>query len=182
MANAVTFYSHINRPKTVPCTSGSEYINTYIEQVKNGRKGLQKTGKTNVYEKIQKHLESTKIENILHSIAMGDLSVLRSSEPVYADATTMPKSLMEAQNLVLRMKQEFEKMPTEIKELFHNSCDEYVEKMGTDEFKNIMSPYNEKVAKIAAEKNHAEYEKKVKEGAKLNYDIAREQAMLGGET
>ena len=43
-----------------------------------------------------------------------------------------------------------------------------------------MAPYNEKVAKIAAEKNHQEYMAKVKEGAKLNYDIAKEQAALEG--
>ena len=50
--------------------------------------------------------------------------------------------------------------------------------MGTDEFKDIMAPYNEQIAKIAEEKNHKEYLKKVQEGAKLNYDIAKEQALL----
>ena len=52
--------------------------------------------------------------------------------------------------------------------------------MGTETFKEKMSPYNEKIAKIAAEKSAKEYERKVKEGAKLNYDIAREQAALEG--
>ena len=55
--------------------------------------------------------------------------------------------------------------------------------MGTKEFNDIMAPYNEKVAKIAAEKNHKEYIQKVKEGAKLNYDIAKEvKALEGGQT
>ena len=44
-----------------------------------------------------------------------------------------------------------------------------------------MSPYVEKIEKISMEKNAKEYEKKIKEGAKLNYDIAREQALLAGE-
>ena len=87
---------------------------------------------------------------------------------------------MEAQNLVLRMKTEFEKMPLEVKEKFNNSADKYVELMGTKEFNDIMSPYNDKVAKIAAEKSHKEYEKKVREGAQLNYDIARAQKALEG--
>ena len=34
------------------------------------------------------------------------------------------------------------------------------------------------IAKIAEEKNFKEYQRKVKEGAKLNYDIAREQKAL----
>lgn len=87
---------------------------------------------------------------------------------------------MDAQNLVIRMKSEFDKMPVEVKEKFNNSADHYVEMMGTKEFNELMAPYNEKVAKIAAEKNHKEYMQKVKEGAKLNYDIAKEQAALEG--
>lgn len=88
---------------------------------------------------------------------------------------------MAAQNLMLKMRSEFEKMPTEVKEIFHNSADKYIEEMGTEEFNKKMAPYNEKIAKIAEEENHAAYLKKVKEGAKLNYDIKREEATLGGE-
>ena len=118
--------------------------------------------------------------DVEYQILMGDLSALRAREGSYCDATTMPKSLMEAQNLVLRMKDEFNKMPAEVKEKFNNSADRYVELMGTQEFNEIMSPYNEKVAKIAQEKNYKEYQKKVKEGAQLNYDIAKAQKALEG--
>ena len=72
-------------------------------------------------------------------------------------------------------------MPLEVRKEFNNSPEEYVALMGTDQFKQIMAPYNEKIAKIAAEKSDKEYRKKVEEGAKLNYDIAKEQARLGGE-
>lgn len=87
---------------------------------------------------------------------------------------------MEAQNLAIRMKDEFYKMPVEVRKEFDNSPEKYVSLMGTDEFKSIMAPYNEKIAKIAEEKNAKEYELKVKQGAKLNYDIAREQAKMEG--
>ena len=161
------------------CTEpGTMYIETYQEQIEDGIKTLIKTGVKNVYEEIQAGFEETKIENILHAVAMGDLSALNAREGTYMDATTMPKNLMEAQNLVIRMKDEFEKMPTEVKNKFNNSADKYVELMGTEEFNNIMAPYNEQVAKIAAEKNHKEYLKKVQEGAKLNYDIEKEKALI----
>ena len=173
-------YSKYDVPvkKNTPCGTG--LLNVYQEEIKDGIKTLVFTGYTNVYEEIQMDLESTKIENILHAALMGDLSALRAREGSYCDTTTMPKTLMEAQNLVIRMKNEFEKMPLEVKEKFNNSADKYVELMGTKEFNEIMSPYNEKVAKIAAEKSHKEYEKKVKEGAQLNYDIARAQKALEG--
>ena len=164
---------------------GTHFIKTYQEEINDGVKTLVETGFKNIYEEIQSCLEETKIENILHQVAMGDLSQLNAREGTYIDATTMPKNLMEAQNIVLRMKSEFEKMPTEVKNKFNNSADKYVELMGTKEFHEIMAPYNEQIAKIAEEKSHKEYLKKVQEGAKLNYDIAREQSYLeqtGGKT
>ena len=113
---------------------------------------------------------------------MGDMSAINARQGTYCDATTMPKNLMQAQNLVIKMKNEFDLMPTEIKEKFGNSADKYVELMGTEEFKNIMSPFNEEIAKIAEEKNHKEYLKKVNEGAQLNYDIKKATEALEANT
>lgn len=173
-------YSKYDKPLPGHCPTGTGTLKEYQEEIKNGVKGLVNTGLKNVYEIIQMDYEQTKIENILHSVLMGDLQALNARDGSYVDATTMPKNLMEAQNLVLRMKTEFNSMPIEVKEKFNNSADQYVEMMGTKEFNELMSPYNEKVAKIAAEKNHKEYIQKVKEGAKLNYDIAKEQKALEG--
>lgn len=175
-------YSLLNRPEKIKTNPGTEYINTYQEIIdkKSGKLRLEKTGETNVYEMIQKDAESCKIENILHAVAMGDLNALQQREATYCDATTMPKSLREAQDLVIRLKDEFYKMPLEVRKEFENSPEVYVSEMGTDMFKEKMAPYNEKIAKIAAEKNDKEYRQKVKDGAKLNYDIAKEQAILEG--
>lgn len=158
--------------------SGSKYLNTYTQSTKNGRLMLECTGKTNVYDMIQADLEDSKIENIMKRVMMGDLSVLRQSEPQYIDASTVPASMMEVQNHIVRMKEEFEKYPDEIKKEFNYSAEEYVNEMGTKEFLEKMSPYIEKIEKISMENNAKEYEKKVKDGAKLNYDIAKEQAIL----
>lgn len=173
-------YSKYDKPLPGHCPTGTGTLKEYQEEIKKGIKGLVNTGLKNVYEIIQMDYEQTKIENILHSVLMGDLQALNARDGSYVDATTMPKNLMEAQNLVLRMKSEFDSMPLEVKEKFNNSADKYVEMMGTKEFNELMTPYNEKVAKIAAEKNHKEYMQKVKEGAKLNYDIAKEQKSLEG--
>ena len=176
----MTIYTHLQKPKSKPTPSGSRYLETYQEQIIDGIKSLILTGYTNVYEKIQENFESSKIQNILQAVAMGDLSALNAREGTYCDATTMPKNLMEANNLMLRMRSEFEKMPMEVKEIFNNSADKYIELMGTEEFNEKMAPYNEQIAKIAEEKNHKEYLKKVNEGAKLNYDIKIAEAKLGG--
>ena len=173
-------YTQFNCPPAEPTPEGTRYINTYQEEVKKGRLQLVKTGQTNVYEMIQQDAESCKIENILHAVAMGDLQALQQREATYVDATTMPKNLMEAQNLVIRLKDEFYKMPVEVRKEFNNSPEMYVELMGTQEFKDIMSPYNEKIAAIAKEKSDKEYRQKVKEGAQLNIDIEKETNNLKG--
>lgn len=173
-------YSQLNIPPAEPTPEGTIYLNTYQEEVKKGRTQLVKTGQTNIYEMIQQDAESCKIENILHAVAMGDLSALQQREATYVDATTMPKNLMEAQNLVIRLKDEFYKMPIDVRKEFNNSPEMYVELMGTQEFKDIMSPYNEKIAAIAKEKSDKEYRQKVKEGAQLNIDIERAQAEMKG--
>lgn len=174
-------YTQFILPEKKSTPSGTRYINTYQEVIKNGRKTLEKTGQHNVYEEIQLDAESVKIENILHAVAMGDLNALHQRDASYVDATTMPKNLMEAQNLTIRLKDEFYDMPIEVRRLFDNSPDKYVEEMGTKEFLEKMSPYNEKILAISKEKSMKEYEKKVAEGAQLNLDIERKMAEMKGE-
>lgn len=153
--------------------AGTRYLNVYQEEIsKSGRKHLVKTGETCVYDRIQADLESSKIETILHQVAMGDLSVLNQRETMYVDATNMPKNLMEAQNIVIKAKAEFEQFPKEVREIFHNSPEEYVSEMGTQEFLNKMSPYNKKLAAINEAGSLEEYNKKVAAQAKFESDVA----------
>lgn len=175
-------YTQFERPEHKHTPSGSIYLNEYQEGIDdNGMLYLEKIGQKNIYEMIQEDAESVDIENILHQVAMGDLNALKAREGSYIDATTMPKSLREAQDLVIRLKDEFYKLPLEVRKEFDNSPEQYVSEMGTEEYLKKMAPYNDKVLAISKEKNAKEYERKVKEGAKLNLDIEREmEAMKGG--
>ena len=75
------------------------------------------------------------------------------------------------------MKDEFYEMPLEVRKEFNNDPEQYITQMGTEEFKKKMAPYNDKIAKIAAEKDHAAYLEKVKETAKFYNDVEK----AGGE-
>lgn len=166
-------YTEFNKPKAKPTNPGDRYLNEYQEQIsKDGSKELVVIGKKDIHEFIQLDLESTKIENILHAVAMGDLQALNQREAFYVDATTMPKTLMEAQNIVIRATQEFEKMPAEIRKEFDYSAEKYVSMMGTKEFLDIMAPYNEKMKAIQEAGSMKEYEKKVAAQAKFEKDVA----------
>ena len=167
-----TVYDQFNRPKTIPAHPGDMYLDTYQEEHTKSGTEIIKTGKTCIYDMIQADLEQSKIENILHSVAMGDLSVLNQREGFYVDATEYPKNLMEAQNIVIKAQNEFNNMPQEIRELFHNNPDEYVEMMGSKEFIERLTPYTDKL-KSAEELKAAEaYNAKVEAAAKFNADVA----------
>ena len=54
---------------------------------------------------------------------------------------------MEAQNIIVKTKQEFDKLPLEVKKLFNNSAEQYVSEMGTKDFIDKLSPFNEEIKK-----------------------------------
>ena len=160
-------------------TPGKIFEPKWQEQVEGGRLTITISSYENVYERVQADLEQCKIENILKQVAMGDLRMLNQAEPMYVDATTMPKTLMEAQNLVLKAKAEFNKMPTEVKEKFNNSADQYVSEMGSKEFFEKMAPYNKKLAEIQEAGSMKAYNQKVAEAAKFAKDV---ETAKGGTT
>lgn len=173
-------YTQFDHPKAEPTPAGDKYLDVFQEEIqKDGTIELICTGKKNIYDIIQEDKESTKIENILKATAMGDYSMLRMQDPVYIDATTFPKNLMECQNIVLKAKQEFENMPKEVRELFNNNPEAYVSEMGTKEFFEKMTPYNNKIAEIEKAGSLKAYQKKVADQAKFEQDVA---AAKGGST
>lgn len=153
--------------------TGTGYENTYQEQIdkKTGRKVLVKTGKTCIYDRIQEDLEASKIENIIHKLAMGDLSVLKQAQITYADADEFPKDLREAQDIVIRAKAEFNKFPAEVRKEFNNSPEQYVSEMGSDKFIKKMAPYNEMISKKQKEEKDTAYMNEVKAAAQFNKDV-----------
>lgn len=149
-------YSLFNRPETKPVPTGTEFETEYnIELDRNGHKILIEAGKTNVYDLIQESYESTKIANIVQRATYGDPYVLQARNGQYIDITDMPTNLAEMQNLITKARNEFEKLPVEIKEKFDNSAEIYIASYGTKEFyenlgvqfESIEAPVMEKIAK-----------------------------------
>lgn len=116
----------------------------------NGHKVLQQTGYTNQYGLIQENLENTLIETILDRAAMGDPEALERANTQYMDTTKMPKSLAEAQNKVLEIRQEFYKLPVDIRQKFDHSPEKFIQQYGSKEWADAvgLTAAMEKQAKI----------------------------------
>lgn len=114
-----------------PTAVGQQTANIYEYIIDNyGRKILQKTGETNVYEKIQENLEETKIENILARASMGDNSVFRP-EGIYADTTEMPSNLIEARQAMQNLENTWNGLPNDIKRKYNFNVEEFIGASGS---------------------------------------------------
>lgn len=137
--NKPVFYTRTIKRPTEAAPSGSSEADIYeVEIDTTGHKHLVKTGKTNTYEKIQASLESTKIENIIKRAAGGDLEALAVTNGQYLDCTEMPHSLAEAQNMLIKLEAQFNKLPLEIRQKYDMSAEKYIADYGTENWaKNL---------------------------------------------
>lgn len=146
-AAAPAFYTRYNKPETVPCETGTRYDKTYTMTVdENGHKKLLCTGETDRYAQIQAYKDETLIENILAKATV-DPTILNQKAKSYFDATDAPKTLAEAQNKIIAVKQEFEKLPAEVKLKFKNSPEVYVAQYGTKKWGESLGLIKEELEK-----------------------------------
>lgn len=133
------FYTRTIKRPTKAAPSGSPEADIYeVEIDSTGHKHLVKTGKTNTYEKIQASLESTKIETIMRRAASGDVTALAVTNGQYLDCTEMPHTLAEAQNMLIKLEQQFNKLPLEVRQKYDMSAEKYIADYGTENWaKNL---------------------------------------------
>lgn len=131
----MNFYSRTNLPPKVGTEAGDKEATTYQTRIdENGHKITEAIGKTNIYDRIQSSLEETKIENIIKRFTEGDMSAFRTGAPIYADITEAPKNLMEAQNMIIRITDEFNSLPVDVRAKFDHSPEKYVALYGGEEW------------------------------------------------
>lgn len=125
------FYTAYNRPKTETAPAGSKEESVYgIEIDLNGHKIIKEKGKTNIYDIIQESLEQSKIENIIRRATEGDMGALAIMNGEYVDMTDVPQTLAEAQNFVIKAKQEFDSLPINVRRQFNMSPEQYIAEYG----------------------------------------------------
>lgn len=133
------FWSRTARPETTPAPAGSREQDVYqVDIDERGHKTLVKTGKTNIYDKIQASLESTKIENIIRRATAGDPTALAQTAGQYLDVSDSPRTLAEVQSIIIRMTNEFNGLPLDVRKKYDFSPEKYVADYGTENWmKNL---------------------------------------------
>ena len=117
-AAKIPFRTAYGEKKDYVTPSGTGIIDEYgYEYTKDNRKELVKTGETDLYKQIQSHHESTKIENILARVAVGDMSDFRANG-IFADTTGLPTNLIDAQKNIQKVENFWNMQPREVKEKY----------------------------------------------------------------
>lgn len=117
-------YTH----KVVFTKKGDRYADKHAISIDDyGHKTLTKTGeKTNIYLKIQAHADEVDIEKILARAEIEGYEILDRREVIEGDVTMMPKSLLEAQIMLQKQENEFNKLPIEVRKEFNFNFNEYI--------------------------------------------------------
>lgn len=152
MAVKTEFGTRYGKNPVYPVATGTEFDTTYhVDIDKHGHKKLIADGKTNRYLKIQSYAEECKIENILARCAV-DPNALNQRVGQYVDMVNAPKTLAEAQNIIIKVKQEFEGLTADEREKFGNSVERYVALYGTDQWAKSLGYKKEEAAEAITEK------------------------------
>lgn len=145
-AKFATPYTRVGSHYYAP--EGSRMANDYeIKIDKKGHKVLTCVGQHDIYPEIQSYADECKIENIIARAAAGDVNALNARRAFYADITDTPRDLADAQNQILKLKNEFEKLPANVREKFDNSIEQFVMSFGSEEWGTKMG-FESKAEKV----------------------------------
>lgn len=84
------------------------------------------------------------IYNLLNRYMYGDTTALNKSQSVYADISTTPKSLQEALNIQIRLKDDFLNMKPEVRAEFNNDFNQYIASVSSGKAFDIFKKFGMK--------------------------------------
>lgn len=124
-----------------PSEPGSRKKITYTPVFdKNGVLSLEATGEEDIYEYIQANADYCNLNIIMERVrATGDVSILNRVQGFYMDASELPDNWPEVINSVNALKDGFEKMPTDFKELYGNDFVRFAANFDPAQFSDLAS-------------------------------------------
>jgi hypothetical protein len=143
------FATGYNRPVTAssPCGNEEEPVYEFRLNSETGVKELEEVKKVNVYEKIQSVRAGTSIAEMVERYERGDISAisnnLSASKAVYGDFTNAPKTLMEAQNTLIKAEKYWGRLPVEVRNDF-GTYENFLASIDNGDYETIFNKYTEK--------------------------------------
>lgn len=114
-----------------------DYESVYNE--KGVRSLVRKKNMVNIYDMIQAYRPSCDLKYLIARFKqVGDPSILNQREGFYGDMEVMPKTYTEMLQFINTAEENFNELPSEIKEKFNNNVEEFIAQFGSKEFIEIL--------------------------------------------
>ena len=124
---AVKIRSRFSRPVACLSSFGDGTSPEYEERVVEGVRKLIQVGYTNSFDFIQKSLNDTLVYNVLEKFQRGNIDILNQRVGQFVDVTGLPKTLAEAENIIISSNRFFDTLPVAIKNRFNNSSSAFLQ-------------------------------------------------------
>lgn len=133
------FFSSYNPPPSLSEVKCPLVLQDYIFDKSTHK--LTKTDKIPFYEEIQSHYESTKLSDKLIRYTMGDITALGEPNDSYIDVSGLSTNLAQVLNTKQIAESEFNKLPSDIKQLFRGNYAEFVGSIEDGTFEKRLVDY-----------------------------------------
>ena len=125
--------------KESPVGSRFKYDYESVYNEKGVRSLVRKKNMVNIYDMIQAYRPSCDLKYIIARFKqVGDPEILNQREGFYGDMEYMPKSYTEMLQFINMAEENFNSLPTYIKEKFNNNVEEFIAQYGSKEFIEIL--------------------------------------------
>lgn len=115
------------RDDDIKSTAGEKVKQTYRMKIdESGHEVLVEDDLIDIQQEIDSYEESVNVNNIIERYMAGDDSALDRAHAFYADVSKVPKNFAQILELNNRAMIEFEKLPTEVQEIFGNDYIEFL--------------------------------------------------------
>lgn len=107
---------------TIPSPSGRPMANEYSRIAdSSGKVVLTKTGEINIHQHMQEQNKYLNLRTLVKRHSLGDTTAIPAPKPFEnTDLTKMPKSLLEARQILVNAQRTFDAQPTELKQKYNN--------------------------------------------------------------
>jgi hypothetical protein len=137
------FNTVYNYPTTVPAASGSRTLPKFVRRVDDqGRKILVQDGLEDIYGGIQQAAKGVEVADLVRRFRSGDTDAIGDPSFDSVDITTAPTSLLDAQNKLIKAREQFDALPVKVKQQYNNDASFWLAKVASGEFvKNTLDEY-----------------------------------------
>lgn len=140
MVNVRNAFHRGERVQTPPVSGVADVFDEVL--LEDGTMGLKKVGEHDLNDFIQQPLDGTLVYNLLDRFAKTeDPSIFNRASGFYADITSMPTNLMEAQNMLLNIDKKFASLSSEIKEKFDNNSHKFAQAVLDGSIEKILGDF-----------------------------------------